>query len=130
MTAANPNLAVQDRFVAAVFAGDSATLHELAAPDFVLLEGSGLPFAGDFPGADGFLRFLGIFAEVFDIEVLAPVRSFQSDDPDVLATEFELRAVDRATGKPFESSLIEVWTFREGKVASIKPHYFNVPDRS
>jgi uncharacterized protein len=124
----NPNLAVQERFVAAVFAGDAQTLRELAAPDFMLLEGSGLPFAGSYSGADGFLRFLGIFAEVFDIDVLAPVRSFHSDDPDVIAFEFDLRAVDRATGKRFESSLIEVWTFREGKVASVKPHYFNVPD--
>jgi ketosteroid isomerase-like protein len=127
---ANPNFAIQQRFTGAVFAGNADTLRELAAPDFVLLEGSGLPFSGEFHGADGFLAFLGLFGEAFEIEVLAPVRSFQSDDPDVIAFEFELRATVRATGKRFESSLIEVWSFREGKVASVKPHYFNVPDRA
>jgi len=126
---ANPNLAVQERFVAAVFAGDADTLRELAAPDFVLLEGSGLPFEPSYSGAEGFLRFLTAFAATFDIEVLAPVRSFASEDPDVIAFEFELKATDRATGKRFETSLIEVWTFREGKVAALKPHYFNVPKR-
>ena len=123
----NPNLAVQVQFVTAVFAGDAETLRALAAPDFLLLEGSGMPFAGTFEGADGFLAFLGVFAETFDIEVLAPVRSFLSDDPDVIAFEFDLRAVVRASGERFESSLIEVWTFRAGKVVTIKPHYFNVP---
>jgi ketosteroid isomerase-like protein len=124
------NLAIRQRFTAAVFAGDADTLRALAAPDFVLLEGSGLPFAGTFHGADGFLEFLGLFADAFEIEVLAPVRSFHSDDPNVIAWEFELRATVRATGERFESSLIEVWTFRGGKVVSVKPHYFNVPGRS
>lgn len=123
----NPNLAVQERFVTAVFAGDTETIRELAAPDFVMREGSGLPFAGTFAGADGFLAFLGIFAATFDIELLAPVRSFLAQDPDVIAFEFTLKAVVRATGERFESSLIEVWTFRDGKVAAILPHYFNVP---
>lgn len=123
----NPNLAVQERFVAAVFAGDAVTIHALAAPDFELLEGSGLPFAGTYRGAEGFLEFLDVFAATFEIERLAPVRSFVSEDPDRLAFEFDLRGVYRATGEVFESSLIELWHFRGGKVVSIKPHYFNVP---
>lgn len=127
---ANPNLAVQERFVTAVFAGDTDTLRALAAPDFVLVEGVGLPFAGTYHGAESFIAFLGVFADTLEIEVLAPVRSFLSDDADVIAFEFELKAVVRSTRERFESSLIEVWTFREGKVAAIKPHYFNVPTGS
>lgn len=123
----NPNLAVQQAFVTAVFAGAAATIHALAAPDFELLEGSGLPFAGVYRGAEGFLEFLSVFAATFEIERLAPVRSFMSDDPDRLAFEFDLRGIHRATGEVFESSLIELWNFRGGQVVSIKPHYFNVP---
>jgi ketosteroid isomerase-like protein len=129
-TSANANLATMQRFVSAVLAGEAATLHEVAAPDFVLYEGSGMPFAGSYQGIDGFLRFLGIFGETLEIEVLAPVRSFVSDDPDVIAAELEVRGTNRATGRRFESSLVEVWTFRDGKVASIKAHYFNVPQRT
>ena len=125
----NPNLAIQERFVTAVFAGDAATIHALCADDFELLEGSGLPFAGSFRGANGFLAFLELFGAAFEIERLEPVRSYASNDSDRLAFEFDLAGVDRATGHRFESSLVELWTFAEGRVRTIKPHYFNVPQR-
>jgi ketosteroid isomerase-like protein len=121
----NPNLVIQERFVAAVLAGDTDTIHALCAPEFELHEGSGLPFAGTYHGAAGFLDFLGLFNEMLDIHELAPVRTFTTDDPDWLIGELNLRATLRATGKPFASSLLEMWQFREGKVISIKPHYFN-----
>ena len=124
---ANPNLAIQERFVAAVFAGDAETLRTLLAPDFVLQQGAGMPYAGAYHGAHGFLAFLGIFGETLDIELLAPVRNFTCDDPSVIVSEFELKATVRQTGEHFESSLLEAWTFRDGLVTAIKPHYFNTP---
>ena len=121
----NPNLRIQQQFVTAVFAGDTDTIRALCTPDFALSEGSGLPFVGTYRGAEGFLEFLGIFNETFEIEYLTPVRTYASTDPDRLACEFDLRGVHRATGKLFESSLVELWHFRDGQVAAIKPHYFN-----
>lgn len=125
----NPNLAIQERFVTAVFAGDAATIHALCTDDFELIEGSGLPFAGTSKEAGGFLAFLELFGAAFEIERLEPVRSYTSDDPDWLAFEFDLAGVERATGQRFESSLDELWTFAEGRVRTIRPHYFNVPQR-
>ncbi len=124
----NPNLAIQQQFVTAVFAGDAATIHALAAADFELVQGSGLPYAGTYRGAAGFLEFLGIFAATLDIEKLEPVGHFLSDDPDRIIFEFDIRAVHRATGRPFDTSLLEAWAFRDGKVAWIRPHYFNIPN--
>jgi len=121
----NPNRAVIDRFVAAVFAGDSATLLALCDADFVLHEGSGLSFGGSYPGGEGFLRFLGVFGETLDIARLEPIRTYLTDDPDWIVCEFELEATVKATGKAFASSLLERWHFRDGKVLEIKPHYFN-----
>lgn len=126
----NPNLQVQEQFVTAVFAGDGDTIRALADPGFELHEGSGLPFAGVYRGADGFLEFLGLFAETFDIEILEPVHAYRSEDPDRLAFEFKLRAVLCATGARFDSTLIETWTFKEGKVLQIRAHYFNSPLQS
>jgi uncharacterized protein len=121
----NSNLAIQEQFVTAVFAGDTATIEALCAPEFELHEGSGLPFAGTYRGAQGFLEFLGLFNDTLDIEYLTPVRTYTTDDPDWLVGELNLRATLRATGKLFESSLMEMWQFRNGKVVAIKPHYFN-----
>lgn len=123
----NRNIGIQAEFVTAVFAGDADTIRRLADPGFELIEGSAVPFAGTYRGADGFLEFLGIFNDTFEIEKLAPVRAYEAEDPDYIAFEFDLRGIHRATGKMFESTLIEVWIFRDGKVLSIKPHYFNSP---
>lgn len=121
----NPNLAVLERFTGAVAAGDGETVKALCAPGFELHEGSGLSFAGTYAGGEGFLEFLGVFVGALEIERLETTRIYQSDDPDFVIAEMELRATVRATGKVFESSLLERWRFADGKVAEIKPHYFN-----
>lgn len=121
----NPD--VQQRFVAAVFAGDSATLTELCHADFVLEQGGAMPYAGTYRGAAGFLRFLGIFAETLDIEKLEPVRTYLCDDPDWLVSEFDLIATVKASGQRYETTLLERWQFSGGKVISVKPHYFEPP---
>ena len=123
----NRNVQVQQAFVTAALSGDAQALRELAHRDFVLHEGNGLPFAGEFRAAEGFLAFLGRFMEIFDIARLEPVRLYECADADHLACEFELEATVRATGAPFASSLVEIWRFSDGKVLSVKPHYFNVP---
>lgn len=121
----NPNLAVIERFVAAVFAGDGDTIRSLCHPEFLLHEGSGLDFAGTYPGGDGFLGFLEVFGATLDIERLETLRIYQAEDLDYVIAEMELRATVRETGQIFESSLLERWHFRDGKVVEIKPHYFN-----
>lgn len=121
----NPD--IQQRFVAAVFAGDSATLTSLCHADFVLEQGAAMPYAGTYRGAEGFLAFLSVFGGTYDIEKLEPVRTYACSDPDWLVSEFELVAMVKATGQRYETSLLERWQFSEGKVLNIKPHYFDPP---
>jgi ketosteroid isomerase-like protein len=123
------NIQIKERFVSAVFAGDADTIRALTDEAFELHEGSGLPFAGTYHGAEGFLEFLGLFNQTFDIERLEPVRTYESADSDWLAFEFDLRATVRKTGQRFESTLVEIWNFKDGKVIGIKPHYFNSVER-
>lgn len=123
----NPD--VQQRFVAAVFAGDAATLTELCHADFVLEQGAAMPYAGTYRGAEGFLAFLGKFAETLDIEKLEPVRTYACSDPDWLVSEFDLVATVKATGQRYATTLLERWQFSGGKVITILPHYFAPPMR-
>lgn len=124
---ANANLEVMQRFVAAALGGDGDALKSLCADSMVLEQGSSMPYAGVYHGGEGFLQFLGIFGDTFEIEQLDLVRTYQADDPDWLVAEFVIRATVKATGKPYASTLIETWNFQNGKVAMIKPHYFNPP---
>src|SRR5687767_1525243 len=116
--AAASNLEVQQRFVAAALSGDATTLHALSDPDLVLEQGSGMPYRGIYRGADGFLQFLGVFGETFAIEKLDVIRIYSCDDPDWLVCEFDVRAVTRATGNVYETTLLERWQFRDGKVVN------------
>ena len=123
----NANIDVMQRFVAAALGGDLQTLRALCDDGMVLEQGSGMPFAGVYRGGEGFVQFLGIFVETFDIAQLELGRIYEADDPDWLVSEFIMRATIRSTGKPYVTTLVETWNFRGGKVAAIRPHYFNSP---
>ena len=124
------NAVVKKQFVSAVFSGDHDTIRRLVHDDFELHEGSSVPFAGVYRGTDGFIEFLGVFEATFDIKRLEEAGAFASADPDRMAFQFELEAVLRAGGITFTSSLVEIWQFKDGKVARITAHYFNSPNRS
>jgi len=123
------NEAIKKQFVAAVFAGDHDTIRRLAHRDFELHEGSSTPFAGIYRGAEGFIEFLGIFMGAFDIKRLEETGAFASEDPDRMAFLFEIEAVFRSAGTDFSSSLVEIWQFKDKKVAKISAHYLNSPFR-
>jgi ketosteroid isomerase-like protein len=123
----NPNFLLKQAFVNAVFSGDHASLRRLADPEFELHEGSGLPFAGLYRGAEGFIEFLHIFNTSFEIQRLEETMAYSCDDPDQMAFQFELEAVLPGTKDNFKSTLVELWQFRDGKVLKIVPHYFNSP---
>ena len=123
----NPNLAVQARFAAAVMAGDVATLQELSHPEMVLTQGAGTAYAGTYHGSAGFLEFLGKFAGALDLDGIDTIRVFQCDDPDALVCEFDLKSKLKATGERYDTTIMELWEFRDGKVIRIKPHYFDKP---
>ena len=123
----NPNLAVQARFAAAVMAGDMATLEELSHPEMVLTQGAGTAYPGTYRGYAGFLEFLGKFAAALDIDSIETTRIFHGDDPGALVCEFDLRSKHKATGQRYDTTLMELWEFKDGKVIRIKPHYFDKP---
>jgi len=122
------NVATTERFVAAVFAGDHAVLRELLHPDFELHQAAGLEYAGLYRGADGFLAFLQKFAATYEIELLERTHSYVSDDnPDLLVFEFAFRGTLKSSGRKFDTTMLERWTFQDGKVIRVVPHYFEIP---
>lgn len=125
---ANPNLAIADQFVAAVFAGDQATLRTLIDDNFLLKQDKNLPYGGEYRGADGFFTFLEAFGQAYEIEALEKTGTFVSnDDPNIIVFEFSFRGKLAESGIAFNTTMLEPWTFRNGKVIAITPHWFEVP---
>jgi ketosteroid isomerase-like protein len=123
----NNNIAIKDRFVAAVFSGDTATMRSLLDPSFEVHQPPGLAYAGSYPGADGFLSFLEKFMATYEIEVLNTTDTFVSDNPDRIVLEFKFVGKMKSTGASFDTTLLECWEFRESKILRITVYWYAMP---
>lgn len=121
------NIAIKDRFVAAVFAGDTATMRSLLDPAFELHQPPGLAYAGTYAGADGFMRFLEKFMTTYDIEALDNTDTYSSQNPDRIVLEFRFAGKLKATGEKFDTPQLERWEFRAGKILRITVLWFAMP---
>jgi ketosteroid isomerase-like protein len=115
---------VFERFMAATRTGDKATLAELVHPEFELIEPTGVPYEGTFRGLDGWRKLARAVIEAWDDFHVEPI-SFPGESVDTLVVNLRLSGRSRKTGRPFSMSVLELWTFRDGKVIGISPHYFD-----
>ena len=117
------NAAVMERFVGAVLASELDKLPALMDDDFELVHSSTVPYAGTYKGSAGFMRFLEIFMKTYDIERLEPLETFVAQSG-ALIVEIALRGRLKSGGL-VDTTMLEKWEFRGGKVLRIKPHYFD-----
>lgn len=118
------NQAVMQQFLDAVLGGKPELLDPLIHADFELLHASTVPYAGVYQGAEGFLRFLGIFMGTFDDLTLETGETFAAPSG-ALICEIVLTGTYKCSGKRVRTSMLEKWEFADGKVLRIKPHYFD-----
>ena len=123
----NDNIAIKDRFVAAVFAGDTATMRNLLDAAFEVHQPPGLAYAGSYAGADGFLDFIGKFMATYDIEVLSNTDTFISEDSERIVLEFKFTGKVKASGEKFDTNLLECWEFKQDKIMRISVYWFAMP---
>ncbi len=118
------NLALADKLQASVFAGDHDAVRAIIHPDFELRQAKRIPYADEYRGYDGFMRFLANFMGWYDIATLERTGSFFSDNGDIVV-EFHLVATARSTGEKVDTTMLEKWEFKDGKVIGVTPHYFD-----
>jgi hypothetical protein len=118
------NLALADKLQASVFAGEHDAVRAIIHPDFELHQARRIPYAGEYKGYDGFMRFLANFMGWYDIHTLERTGTFFADNGDVVV-EFHLVATARSTGEKVDTTMLEKWEFKDGQVIGVKPHYFD-----
>ena len=113
-----------ERFTAALAAADWATMEAMLDPDFEVVEAEGLPYAGTYRGAAGWRQLSG--------QVLATWSGFRlrtleilGETDDSLVIRFAMSGRSRKTGTPFETSILELWRFRDDRLIGITPYYFD-----
>ncbi len=101
-----------------------SSLFDLVADDvewYVLGSRDELPWAGTFRGSDGVRRWMEVLDEHMEYERFEPVEFFADGDTVIEIVFAAGRA--RSTGKPFESEVVRIWTFREGKAVRVRSYY-------
>lgn len=116
--------ALCEAFLAALGSGDWDAMERILHPDFVCVEAEGLPYAGTYTGFDGWRRLSDAVLATwsgFRMNVL----EMHGGDEDSAVLRIALSGKSRKTGKAWESSVLELWKFREGRLISIDPYYFD-----
>lgn len=119
----HPHVVFQKKFVAAFRAGDKDVLRNLVHHDFELQEGPGMPLTGTYHGVESFITFLDIFLETFEIQRFESTEVYAFTNLNRTAFLFELNAIYRRAGTPFNSSVLGIWDFMDEKILRISTQY-------
>jgi ketosteroid isomerase-like protein len=93
---------------------DDVEWYALGSPDV-------LPWAGTVRGHEGVRRWLAALNEAMDYERFDLVEVVDAGDVVVEVVLGGGKAV--ATGKPFESEIVRIWTFRGGRAVKVRSYY-------
>lgn len=117
------DLALVKRVYAAAGEGRWADVRADMADDFNIVEAAGLPYAGTYTGPDALEKLLAIVSGYwtgFRLEF----KGITVGDGMVIA-EVIFNGASKRTGEAFAMPLLEQWRVRDGKIAEIRPFYFD-----
>ncbi|MDP3526290.1 MAG: nuclear transport factor 2 family protein [Hoeflea sp.] len=109
---------ILDRYYAALKAGDKAGLRGVVTDDievhYPAPEGL-LPWAGDWTGMDGFLKFLKTLGDHLVIDRVEPLAVHVAGDTVITVLRGEWTV--RANGRTVRTETVNMFTLRDGKIA-------------
>ena len=111
---------VTEQFLKAFAAGDIEGVFALVHPEIVILEGAGLPYAGEYVGPAGLQDLIGkimtgaeMVVDSFDV----------SDGGDCAIARLQLTFTARASGRVVTMPSIELYETKDGEVSKIDIFY-------
>jgi ketosteroid isomerase-like protein len=120
----NQNVALVRSFAEAFKRGDTEAALATMSEDVVVHESDSVPYPGSHRGKQEFLDLLQSFLAVWDLQGdmeqdIAPA----GEDRVLVLARFD--AIAKATGKPLEIRIAEVYTVRDGMIAEILVYYWD-----
>ena len=113
------------RVMAIIRSGDEARLTELCDPNICVEQAAALPYGGVYRGVAGLRKMLKGLREAWT-DMNASLEHVLGDaSGDHLLTIQHLRARSSKTGRPVDMTVAELFSFRDGRLISIHPHYFD-----
>lgn len=119
------NLAVIQEYLRLAKLGQRKEGTALFHKEFTVIEANGLPYAGIYRGGEGFLNLIGkVTAQWSDLEI-ETLQMIGAPDGEVFAIEMAMKGTSYTTGKPFSTTVCELWTVKDGMIFSIRPYYWD-----
>ena len=114
---------ITERLYASAVAEDWEEFEKYLHPDFVIRESAALPYAGTYRGVQGFRDVVRTVFTRFQRLEAEPGNYMEGDD--YVAAIVMLRGKGKLTGRNFETSVVELFRFEDGKVIEILPYYWD-----
>lgn len=115
------NLEDTRRLYAVCAEGDWDAASAMLTEDFFVTEAPGLPFAGVYSGRNGLRELFTTVMGMMPVEGLDLIEMTAGGDWVIVLVEMKARDGEGE----FRIPLAEATRFRDGKVAEIKPYYFD-----
>jgi hypothetical protein len=118
------NVQVAQKLFQLILSRDLAATATLCTEDFVLVSPGPkelLPWAGEYHGPQGLAQYFGAMAQ--GLEQTGMTLDGLIAQGDKVAAQGHHHARVRATGKSYDLSWVQIWTFREGKIASMRSYH-------
>ncbi|HEY3743328.1 MAG TPA: nuclear transport factor 2 family protein [Bryobacteraceae bacterium] len=98
---------------------------ELMHPDFLVEEADALPYGGVYRGLRGCEALARkISATWSDIEITTQF-ILGNENADQFAAMQRMKGRSRRSGTPFDTTVFELWSFRDGLITEVRPYYWD-----
>lgn len=119
------NVELIRRFEEAFASGDIDGVLATLADDVVVHECDSVPYPGDHRGHDGFLALIETFVATWELEGGLRVEEILPAGEERVLVLTRADVVAKATGRPLELRIAEIYTVRDGRIADIVVHYWD-----
>ncbi len=113
--------AVVAKFAKAVVEARLDDARLLLHDDFVTHEAGGLPYSGEYHGAEGFFELLGKMNEGLELTLGHSVQFLLAEN--TAAMRSRVTFTSRATGNSVEMGLVEIYAVRDGLIVELDVYY-------
>jgi len=121
MAGADDAQAIVGNFMQAIVEERLDDARGLLHDEFVAYEAGGVPYSGEYRGAQAFFELLAKMSEGLEF-ILGPAPQYLRAG-DAVAVRSRVKFSARASGKRVDMSLVEIYTVRDGLIVELDVYY-------
>ena len=117
------NLALVQKFYGAIFKGDWGGVEQCVSEDIVVYEAQGLPYGGEYHGIQALQELFAQVVSYWD-DLNIEIKGVTAGDGYVVGV-LQFSGSSKGTGQKISMPIAEISEFQNGRIASIKPVYWD-----